>query len=140
MSDVNYRDAVPADAVLLETLSRRSFAETFGHLYTPDNLDAFLSRLNTAEWRSELEDPAFLARIVEADGEPIAFAHELMAWAIAEAKRRGACDLYLSVFVDNHRARRFYEGYGFTFIGTYAFMVGEHEDEDHVLRLELDSR
>ena len=62
-----------------------------------------------------------------------------MDWAIDHAKARGANDLYLSVFVDNHRARRFYERYGFTFVGTYAFMVGSHADEDHVMRLALDA-
>jgi ribosomal protein S18 acetylase RimI-like enzyme len=64
-------------------------------------------------------------------------ARALMEWALAEAARRGAADIYLSVFVDNHRARRFYEGYGFVRIGPYTFMVGNHEDEDHVMRLTL---
>ena len=36
-----------------------------------------------------------------------------MDWALDEARRRGARQLYLSVFIDNHRARRFYERYGF---------------------------
>lgn len=66
-------------------------------------------------------------------------ADRLMHWAIAEAKARGAADLYLSVFVDNHRARRFYDRYGFEFVGPYAFMVGSHADEDHVLRLALEN-
>ena len=61
----------------------------------------------------------------------------LMDWAIATARDRGAGDLYLSVFVDNHRAKRFYARYGFERIGTYAFMVGDHEDEDDVMRLTL---
>jgi GNAT superfamily N-acetyltransferase len=61
----------------------------------------------------------------------------LMEWAIAEAKARGADELYLSVFTDNHRARRFYDRYGFTFVQTYDFMVGSHADEDHILRLDL---
>jgi GNAT superfamily N-acetyltransferase len=64
-------------------------------------------------------------------------AAELMDWTLAEAKRRGAETLYLSVFVDNHRARRFYERYGFEYCGPYAFMVGNHADEDMVLRLPL---
>ena len=64
-------------------------------------------------------------------------AQELMRWAIAEARAQGAVDLYLSVFIDNHRARRFYEGYGFERVGSYAFMVGNHADEDHVMRLKL---
>ena len=33
----------------------------------------------------------------------------LMDWAFAEAKRRGEEELYLTVFTENHRARRFYD-------------------------------
>jgi GNAT superfamily N-acetyltransferase len=171
MTKVVHRDATPADAALMADIGRRTFVETFGHLYTPENLAAFLVNHSEGGWRGELEDPAYSVRIVEADGEAVAYAkvgppslpfeprgpsielrqiyvvgpwqgqgisHALMRWAIEEAKRRGAGDLYLSVFVDNHRARRFYERYGFTFVGTYAFMVGDHADEDHVMRLDLE--
>ena len=61
----------------------------------------------------------------------------LMDWAIAEARRRGAEELYLTVYVDNVRARRLYERYGFVEVGTYAFMVGAHADEDIIMRLTL---
>ena len=61
----------------------------------------------------------------------------LMAWVLDEARRRGAEQLFLSVFVDNHRAQRFYARYGFEAVGTYAFMVGTHADEDIIMRLEL---
>ena len=64
-------------------------------------------------------------------------ASELMAWVLAEARRRDAMHLYLSVFTDNHRARRFYTRYGFVEEGPYAFMVGNHADEDIVMRLDL---
>ena len=61
-------------------------------------------------------------------------AHCLMDWALAEATGRGAEELLLSVYVDNHRARRFYERYGFEAVGKYDFMVGSHADEDLILR------
>lgn len=61
-------------------------------------------------------------------------AQTLMDWALAEAKRRGAGALYLTVFVENHRARRFYERYGFEDVGRYDFMVGNHADEDIIMR------
>lgn len=61
----------------------------------------------------------------------------LMDWAMAEARARGADEMYLSVFVDNHRARAFYARYGFEFVQTYAFMVGTHADEDHIMRAPL---
>src|SRR5438045_241004 len=61
-------------------------------------------------------------------------AHRLMEWLLEEATRRGAKELVLSVYVDNHRARRFYERYGFEVVGKYDFMVGSHADEDLILR------
>lgn len=61
-------------------------------------------------------------------------AHALMDWAIEEASRRNARELYLSVYVDNHRAKRFYDRYGFEAVGRYDFMVGNHADEDIILR------
>ena len=172
MSAAVYRDATPADAALMADIGARSFVETFGHLYSKENLDAFLQNHSEANWLGELEDPRFSVRIAEVDGQAVGFAkvgppslpfeprgssaelrqlyvlkpwqgegiaHDLMGWVIDRAKALGAKDLYLSVFVDNHRARRFYERYGFTFVGTYAFMVGSHEDEDHVMRLALDA-
>ena len=167
---IRFRNAGPDDAAILADLGRRTFTETFGHLYTPDNLAAFLETHSEANWRAELSDPAFSVRLAEDEGTPAAYAkigpptlpfdprgpstelrqfyvlkpwhgsgiaQALMQWAIEEGRRRAAQDLYLSVFVDNHRARRFYEGYGFEFVGLYAFMVGTHADEDHVMRLSL---
>ena len=61
-------------------------------------------------------------------------AHDLMDWVLAEAKRRGAEELYLTVFTENHRARRFYDRYGFEAMGRYDFMVGSHADEDVIMR------
>jgi ribosomal protein S18 acetylase RimI-like enzyme len=61
-------------------------------------------------------------------------APELMEWALATAARLGAGHVQLSVYVENHRARRFYERYGFVPVGRYDFMVGSHVDEDLVLR------
>jgi ribosomal protein S18 acetylase RimI-like enzyme len=170
MSAVSYRDAAPADAAALAALGRQTFGETFGHLYSAENLAAFLETHNEAGWGAQLADPAFAVRVAEADGALVAYAKlgptslpfeprgigielrqfyllkpwhglgiadELMRWTIGEARRHGAEDLYLSVFVDNHRARRFYARYGFDYVGQYAFMVGTHADEDHVMRLSL---
>ena len=61
----------------------------------------------------------------------------LMDWTIDEARRRGAGELYLTVFTENGRARRFYERYGFDEVGPYKFMVGSHADEDIIMRLKL---
>jgi ribosomal protein S18 acetylase RimI-like enzyme len=73
--------------------------------------------------------------VEEMKGQGVARA--LMDWVIDRAIERRADHLYLSVFTDNHRARRFYEKLGFEAEGTYAFMVGNHADEDIVMRLKL---
>lgn len=167
---VVFRDAGPEDAAAMAALGARSFTETFGHLYSPENLSAFLANHSEERWRAELSNPSFAIRIGEAEGEPVAYAklgppslpfepqgrpielrqfyvlkpwqgagaaRELMQWVLDEARRRGSDELHLSVFVDNHRARRFYEGYGFEPVGRYDFVVGTHADEDIVMRKSL---
>jgi GNAT superfamily N-acetyltransferase len=64
-------------------------------------------------------------------------AHALMDWTLDEARRRGAEAMYLTVYVDNQRARRFYDRYGFEAVGRYDFMVGSHADEDVIMRKAL---
>lgn len=64
----------------------------------------------------------------------LGIADALMKWVLAEAGSRSAEELVLSVYVDNHRARRFYDRYGFEVVGKYDFMVGSHADEDLILR------
>lgn len=64
-------------------------------------------------------------------------ARTLMSWVLDEARKRGARTMYLSVYSDNRRARRFYERYGFSFVADYAFMVGEQADADQILQLSL---
>jgi len=61
-------------------------------------------------------------------------ARALMDWAIEEGRRRGVQRLYLTVFPENHRARRFYDRSGFEDVGRYDFMVGSHVDEDVIMR------
>ena len=74
---------------------------------------------------------------VRAEHQGSGIARHLMDWAIEEARRRGAKALYLTVFIENERAKRFYARYGFEDVGRYAFMVGEQADEDMILRKRL---
>jgi ribosomal protein S18 acetylase RimI-like enzyme len=71
------------------------------------------------------------------DHHGVGIAHALMDWALDEARRRGAEEMYLTVYVENHRARRFYDRYGFEAVGRYDFMVGTHADEDIIMRKAL---
>jgi GNAT superfamily N-acetyltransferase len=168
---IAYRDGTPRDAAALAALFEASFAETFGHIYAPEDLAAFLAGFTLVDWARELADPAFAFRIAEAEGGAVAgyaklgpvtlpvapagaaaelrqlyvakawhgagVARALMAWVIEEAWARGAAELYLSVFTENHRARAFYDSHGFEPIGPYIFMVGNHADEDVIMRKRL---
>jgi ribosomal protein S18 acetylase RimI-like enzyme len=167
---VTYRDARPADAAILAALHRQAFVETFGHLYSREDLDAFLAQLSEESFRHELGDARYEVRFAEVDGGPIGFAKlgpiglpvephrpalelkqlyllkpwqgrgiadALTLWLLERARARGAEELYLSVWSQNKRARRFYERYGFVFVAPYAFMVGGQADEDEIMRLSL---
>ncbi|MBA3666993.1 MAG: GNAT family N-acetyltransferase [Sphingomonas sp.] len=168
--NVAYRTAALADADALADFGARTFANTFGHLYDPDDLAIFLKAHTPESWAKELGDPAFAVRLAEADGALVGYAklgpphlpfeprgeaaelrqlyvteevkgrgvaHTLIEWVIACARARRADHLYLSVFTDNPRARRFYEKLGFEAEGTHHFMVGSQADEDIVMRLAL---
>ncbi len=65
-------------------------------------------------------------------------ANALMDWVIARARARGADELWLSVYTENPRARRYYARLGFAEIAPYRFMVGNQADEDILCRLKLD--
>jgi ribosomal protein S18 acetylase RimI-like enzyme len=68
-------------------------------------------------------------------GEGIAAA--LMDWALTETRSAGLRYIQLNVYIDNVRAQRFYARYGFEHVGGYTFMVGNHPDEELVMRLAL---
>ena len=61
-------------------------------------------------------------------------ADELMDWAIASAAEQNAPDLYLTVFVHNERAKRFYARKGFRHVGYCSFILGDQIDRDQVWR------
>lgn len=163
---IHYRDGEPGDAQAIADLFTASFVDTFGHIYPPDDLAAFLESVSADRFRSELEDSQFAFRVA-LDGTMVGFvklgppelpvetppdtlelrqlyllkdwhgtgvAARLMEWAMATARARRARHLQLSVYIDNPRARRFYERFGFHAVGRYDFMVGTHADEDIVLR------
>lgn len=164
---ITTRDATAADLPAIDRVFRRSFCDTFAHLYRPDDLASFLAQFTPEAWAEEYHDPGYRFRVAEADGVVVAFvklgpvtlpakttadawelrqfyvlkqwhgagiAAELMDWALAEAARRGVGELFLSVFTDNHRARRFYARHGFVDFGRYQFMVGTHADDEIIMK------
>lgn len=61
-------------------------------------------------------------------------AKAMMLWALGECSARGAQEIYLSVWSGNLRAIRFYERFGFTNVGSYDYMVGDHADHEFIFR------
>ena len=170
MTDVRYRDVALEDAAMIAGLFARIFVETFGHMYSREDLDSFLAGITPKAFAAEIRNPEFALRVAEAGDEPIGFAklgppslpvetpphtlelwqiyvlkpwqgqgvaQQLYDWAEAEARSRGGENLQLTVYVDNHRAKRFYERRGFVAVGRYDFMVGKQADEDIIMRKTL---
>lgn len=61
-------------------------------------------------------------------------ADRMMAFVECEAHERGAVAVYLSVYVENARAQRFYARHGYVEIGKNPFRVGSQVDDDRVWR------
>ena len=75
MSEPVIRRAGPADAEVLADLGARTFTETFGHLYPPQDLRTFLAdAYGLARTQADLADPARALWLVEQDGQAIGYA------------------------------------------------------------------
>lgn len=69
------RRAGPDDVAALSDIGARTFVETFGHLYPPEDLAAFLPGAYGLERTArDLADPAKAAWLVESGGEPVGYA------------------------------------------------------------------
>ncbi|MEZ5957854.1 MAG: N-acetyltransferase [Hyphomonadaceae bacterium] len=74
MSEITYRDANAADAEALGAFAERTFTETFGHLYPPEDLSAYVE----AKYRSdvvaaELADPDVRYVLATRDGAIVGY-------------------------------------------------------------------
>jgi ribosomal protein S18 acetylase RimI-like enzyme len=69
------RFAKPEDLDALVELGRSTFAETFGHLYPPEDLADFLDEAHDAEiYGWAIHDDRHAVWLAEADGEPAGYA------------------------------------------------------------------
>ena len=69
------RRAGPGDAQALAALGARTFTESFGQLYSNEDLQAFLDESHTpAAYTSVLADPAYALWLAEENGEAIGYA------------------------------------------------------------------
>ena len=71
---MSIRRATAADADLLAALGAGTFVETFGHLYAPADLQAFLDESHTVEaYAKVLADPDYALWLAEAGGRAIGY-------------------------------------------------------------------
>jgi ribosomal protein S18 acetylase RimI-like enzyme len=132
MSDARFRAACDADdhAVML---AEGPGGEPLGYcMLGPQELSAYIPDLLEGR-RWWVLRQLYLSE----QGKGTGLADALTDWAIAEARARGMQDLYLTVWVENHRARRFYDRHGFVEVGKYPYVVGSTVDDDRILRLIL---
>lgn len=69
------RRASPADAATLSALSAACFTQTFGHLYPPQDLQAFLAEAYAIDaWSQLLADAGYATWLIEDDGAAVGYA------------------------------------------------------------------
>ena len=72
---VMIRRAVPADASTLSALGARTFIDSFGHLYSKEDLQAFLDESHAVEAYADLlANPAYALWLAEKQGAAIGYA------------------------------------------------------------------
>ncbi len=140
------RSAPPSDIALYlakaygpEGALIRSLADPAHHFRLACAGDAIIGYVKLSPvW---LDDPAVLRGALQlsqlyvaAEWHGQGIAQALMDWTIDEARRRAATALVLTVWEENFRAQRFYDRYGFTHIGDYAFPTGTQVDRDLILQ------
>jgi ribosomal protein S18 acetylase RimI-like enzyme len=75
LQGVRVRRAGPADAAAVAKLGAETFVETFGHLYPPADLAAFLGDAHgPAQAQANLADPTRAIWLAEADGASVGYA------------------------------------------------------------------
>src|SRR3954452_22225209 len=70
---IEYRDAGAQDSALIAGLFERAFVETFGPLYRPEDLRAFLDRLSPEGFRSDIQDEPYRFRLAFDGGTAAGF-------------------------------------------------------------------
>lgn len=69
------RRATPDDAASLAALGAATFTEAFGHLYVPEDLQAFLQESHSVDaYAKALADSRYALWLAEADGRAIGYA------------------------------------------------------------------
>ena len=72
--ETSIRRAMESDAATLSELGTATFVETFGHLYSPQDLQAFLDESHTPQaYAKVLANPGYALWLAERDGRAIGY-------------------------------------------------------------------
>jgi ribosomal protein S18 acetylase RimI-like enzyme len=97
---VVYRDARPDDAKALAEFCARSFVDTFGPLYPPEDLSAYLAaKYSEAIQRDEIADPQIRYRLAFEGEHPVGYC--MMGALDMAVDAAGALELH-RLYVDQH--------------------------------------
>jgi len=137
------------DAFLDGAMSARVYAEQladpafhFRVARTDDGLAGFVKLGRCTLPLPDAEPPAADAielkqLYLAADAQGTGLADRLIGWAHETARGLAHQAIYLSVWVDNHRAKRFYARHGYVEIGRNPFRVGDQIDDDRIWKREV---
>jgi ribosomal protein S18 acetylase RimI-like enzyme len=71
---IQYRAPRVEEAAALATLGRDSFVETFGHLYTPEDLNAFLADTYAPDVvAAQIASPRYIFRVAQENGKLVGY-------------------------------------------------------------------
>ena len=121
--DIQIRRAGPPDTAALAEVGRDTFVETFGRLYPPEDLEAFLVDSYTPEsFARYLGPPGHALWLAEAAGRAVAYV------------QAGPCTLpHEQVTPACGEVKRLYRRHGFERVGSYQFPVGNTLDDEFIL-------
>jgi len=79
---ITYDTPALADADALDAMAQETWLQTFGHGYSPADLDAYLTHAYgpTGQLRAQLADPAITWRVARAEGQIIGYAKLMPPW------------------------------------------------------------
>ncbi len=98
MSEIVYRDATAQDAAEIAAFAARTFVDTFGHLYPPEDLAAFLSaKYGEAIQRAEMSEPGTRYYLALRDGRVVGYV--MMGGLDIKMDEPGALELH-RLYVD----------------------------------------
>ena len=88
MSELTLRPATAADADALSLIGIDSFVDKFGHMYRPEDLEAFLEEVHSpAAVTGELNDPTRLYCLAERGGELVAYCKLVLGCGFPDQSR-----------------------------------------------------